>query len=61
MSIDRVEAARKVARRRGLRLSERGNVLQLVDGETVVHRGGIADTEAYLATNHPGRRRGRQA
>jgi hypothetical protein len=49
VSIDRVEAARKVARRRGLRLIERGAVLTLRDGETVVHRGGVADTESFLA------------
>jgi integrase len=52
---DRVEAARKVARRRGLRLVERRNVLQVRDGDTVLHQGGIADTEAYLASHHPGR------
>jgi integrase len=49
VSIDRVEAARKVATRRGLRLIECGAVLTLRDGETVVHRGAIADTESYLA------------
>jgi integrase/recombinase XerC len=58
VSIDRVEAARKAAGRRGLRLIERGAVLTLRDGETVVHRGGIADTESYLAVHHPGRRPG---
>jgi hypothetical protein len=57
VSIDRVEAARRVATRRGLRLIERGDVLQLRDGDTVVHRGGIADTESFLAA-HPRRRAG---
>jgi integrase/recombinase XerC len=57
VSIDRVEAARKVATRRGLRLIERGDILQLRDGDTVVHRGGIADTESFLA-HRPGRRPG---
>jgi integrase/recombinase XerC len=54
MSIDRVEAARKAAKRRGLRLIERGDVLTLRKGDTVIHSGGIADTESYLAAHHPG-------
>jgi integrase/recombinase XerC len=56
MSIDRIEAARKVAKRRGLRfIKRRDGMLELLDGDTVIYRGGIADTERYLATNHPGR------
>jgi integrase/recombinase XerC len=57
MSIDRIEAARKAAIRRGLQLIERGAVLTLRDGEAVVHRGGISDIESHLAAR-PGRRPG---
>jgi integrase len=53
--------ARHHARRCGLRLSKRGGVIELRDGDnTTVCRGDIDDIEAYIATTHPRRRPGGQ-
>ncbi|PXX11881.1 tyrosine-type recombinase/integrase [Mycolicibacterium moriokaense] len=50
--------ARHHARRCGLRLSKRGGAIELLDGDTAVCRGDIADIEAYIEAKHPRRRPG---